>query len=240
MPRTTHPAICLTIAALCLSATKSQADDEVIAPVSVSVTAGGTHYGPPSVLIDGQGLSGEGEVLKQRHNSFPGTTTKPPGGMWLSAQNTGTPGQATLVFDLGEIRTLNAIHVWNYGEVIFPVDEDKKPTGEEAGDFTARGASDVELYFDTANPDPGGKPVVFAFSQATWEPSANAGGRPVVWRGLSCSWGLDFTVPATTYKFSPVQARYVKLKILGNWGDPGFVGLSEIRFGAPAKTDAAK
>lgn len=193
-------------------------DSNVITPASVKITTGGTEYGPESNIIDGKGLSGEGPILSQKHNSHPAT-------MWLSAKRDPESGasdaMATLVFDLGDVYTVNAIHVWNFGEVIFP-----RENAEDPGtlrDLTTRGAADVELTFDAEKPDLAGKPVSLSFSQASWEPSQ------ALAEGMA--WGMDFTVPAVTYEFPPVRARYVKMKIVSNYGAEGSVGLSEVRFG---------
>jgi hypothetical protein len=192
----------------------------VVAPVSVKVAAGGTEYGPETNIIDGKGLSGEGPILAQKQNSHPTT-------MWLSmkrAEDAGDPvdGLATLIFDLGDVYTVNAIHVWNFGEVILP-----RENSEDPGilrDLTTRGTSEVELFFDAEKPEPAGKPVSLSFQQASWEPSQTLA------EGMA--WGMDYTVPAVTYEFPPVRARYIKMKILSNYGaEGGSVGLSEIRFG---------
>lgn len=194
----------------------------VVQPVSVKVVSGGTEYGPETNIIDGKGLSGEGPVLEQKHNSHPTN-------MWLSAKRSeesgdSVEGLATLVFDLGDVYTVNAVHVWNFGEVILP-----RENAEDPGvlrDLTTRGASEVELTFDAEKNDPAGKPVSLSFQQASWEPSQTLA------EGMA--WGMDFTVPAVACEFPPVRARYIKMKIISNYGAEGSVGLSEIRFGIKA------
>ena len=121
--------------------------------------------------------------------------------MWITFGTT----SGTITFDLGSTKTIDTLYVWNYAE---------GSGGNPA--FLNRGSSNVTIYADnTANPTTFVQS--FVFNKAA--PSA-------------LTPQTDFNTPVDAYTLaSPVTARYIKFDIATNWGDPSFVGLSEVRFG---------
>ena len=148
-------------------------------------------------LVDGSGLYGE------VHTTFPGH-------MWLTAGPASPVNQAEVTFDLGSVRSLTHLKVWNYNETT-------------AGrDLPARGVATADLL--VAGDDKVFTNVLAAqsFTKAPGSVATNFG---------------------QTISLGGLQARYVKIDVLSNYGDPDFVGLSEVQFfdtSAPKVLSAAR
>ena len=178
-----------------------------------------------SNTIDGVGLSAvptSANILTVKNDEVAdegvATDTMIHGGMWLSnGQPTGV-----ITFDLGSVMTVDKIYVWNYAEVAFA---DTTPS-----DNTPRGAQSVDVYSTTSlnsNAVGGGDTFAqsFTLNQAAPSPlgSTNVSG--------PYNWNADYNTPVGVYTFTtPVTAEFIKLNILTTWGDPSYVGLSEVRF----------
>lgn len=134
-------------------------------------------------------------------------TTTAANNMWLTtaAPSVGSPAQVT--YDLGSTRTVEALRVWNYNELL-------NPTGAVV-DNTNRGAKDVQLL---VSPD------------ATGE-TFTAAGNYVFPQAYGITNEIGYRVPLASLQNN---VRRVRLKITTTWGATDFVGLSEIRFLGPS------
>ena len=128
-----------------------------------------------------------------------------PNNMWLTDNATTLPGMIT--FDLGSVETINTLYIWNYAE---------ESAGNEVT-YLKRGANQVELYVNSTNTltlcTHAGS---VQFLEATPAPYTSLGA---------------FNTPVVAYTIPAITAQYIEFDITSNWGDPSFVGLSEVRFG---------
>lgn len=127
--------------------------------------------------------------------------------MWLTtaAPSAGSPAQIT--FDLGSTRSIEALRVWNYNELLNPT--------ATVTDNTNRGAKDVQVL---VSPD------------ATGE-TFTAAGNYVFPQAYGITNEIGYRVPLASLQ---TNVRRLRLKITTTWGATDFVGLSEIRFLRPS------
>ena len=124
--------------------------------------------------------------------------------MWLSSNTK----QTWIMFDMGETMTLTGLRVWNYNE----------PRSSEK-DFFKRGVKTCELRYGDS-------------LLADGETYANAGswGTYVGTLTFACANGQDGQVGEDVVFTSPITTRYVMLRVLDNYGQDNYTGLSEVRF----------
>lgn len=174
-----------------------------IQPVGVTVSSQ-YNYGDDTRVaintIDGSGLEpGPDDDIAKKHNQDWRAG-------WISDST--SPGDEWIIFDLGDVYTLTAMHVWNSAE------------RGETWDGTHRGVRFVDVYADN-NPTPTTFVQQFELQQAP---------NPLPTTFTEWGGGADYIIEGVTYIFTnPVQARYVMFDILSSWG-AGNVGLAEVRF----------
>src|SRR5262245_26275295 len=133
------------LAALCFA---SMAPGAILIDTPVGATASSSLPSPnfrgPSQTIDGSGLSGAvpGTIssLSQlpKHNESPQSRSD-GGGMWLTDNGTGTTGW--VIYDLGSVKTIDTLFIWNYAEDAFA-------NTATPFDSSNRGSKNVNLYAD--------------------------------------------------------------------------------------------
>jgi len=152
-------------------------------------------------VVDGSGITGT-VTVSSVHEGGPGVS--PDGIMW----HTGSGTTGFLVFDLGEeFDLLRTAYVWQFAE------------GTGSPNNFDRGVATMNISFSS---DP--NPLTATFTQ-------------IVGPGPGGVFELPIHPAAQVGVFAEVLdlsntkgARLVRFDILTNHGDPGFVGLSEVRF----------
>ena len=184
----------------------------VVRPADETINGDGLAFAVPATIT---GLSD-----LPKHNEDPNSTAGFHGGMWLA---TGTTDSIT--FDLGSVKTVDTLIVWNYAEVPF--------ANTTPIDSSTRGAKSVNIYADN-NPNPTtlittSGPMTFNQAVPTPLGSTNVSITPF--------FNDDYSTSADIYTLStPITAEYIKFDILSNWDDTGYLGLSEVRFGDTVAT----
>ena len=170
----------------------------------VGATASSEYPGRGAVLaINGSGLAFPTPTSISSIADLPNHNQNGISDMWLDGGTT----NATITFDLGSVKKIDTLYIWNYSE-----------TSGGSSIYLNRGASNVTIYADNSA-TPTTFVQSFVFNKAAPSPitPTNTG---------------DFNTPVDAYTLaSPVTARYFKFDIASNWGDAGYLGLSEVRFG---------
>jgi len=145
---------------------------------------------PPERMLDGSGLSPDGSHSTDYRD------------MWLSGPGT----SPTVRFDLGSVRLLSGMHVWNYNQV----------SGSTL--LTDRGVRRADVYVSTTG---------------VGDPTNNPSEWTLVSDDLLFARATGRGYTGTTYALSAegVAARYVLLTDIDNWGGT-HTGLSEVQFAA--------
>lgn len=113
----------------------------------------------------------------------------------------GSDPTPTITWNLGSTFSLTGFHVWNYNEGY---------NGGAPGDFTSRGIQVADVQVSNS-------PTFASFTDLGNMTLARAP-------------GLDTYTGETLTFGSAVSGQYVRFVTQSNYGDPGFTGLSEIRF----------
>lgn len=191
----------LSCAALCVGTGVASASD-LIRPMATTAQSEYHYEGMDDRraihAIDGSGMSGDGLVTTTSTCSVNPSPT-----MWMSNGTSST----WITFDLGAVRTVAGLRIWNYNE-----------RGER---FTGRGVRTCEVY-EGSTLLPSGTPYDQAgprwgtlVKQMTFERAA----------------GFPRQAGQTHLFDAPITTRYLQLYVTSNFGDcDGHTGISEIGF----------
>jgi len=217
MKRTTSPAtrvlegdtamtrfvtVCL-IAITALAA--SSADAALISVVGATNSTSENGNTAADKSIDGSGLSGGmHDVQFQQH--------------WVSNNNAGNAPDQWIQWDLGALYTLDSIHVWNLNQ-----------NAGGAGDQTAAGINQLDIYFSSNATDPGDPEGAGAANWTLFKADATftQGTAVNTYTGFDFETQVGMTLPTT-------GVRWVRFEVDTRFGTPpvnrDWVGLSEIQF----------
>jgi len=157
----------------------------------------------PIHAIDGAGMLPSSSVV---YGSTAGNT--PDNAMWLSQTKL-----TWITFDLGSVKTLSGIRLWNYNET--------------TSGLMTRGIKTAGVYIGSSLPADG----------ASYGSMGGSWGTPVTNMTFAKADGTA-TFAGSDYLFAaPITAQYIQLYVTDNWGDSGWSGLSEIRFFSAATTN---
>ena len=179
------------------------AEGTVVAPNIHDFSTSDTTKGGRTVdqLVGGQGIVLDQEALTLDSAHAAGTYDAAAEGMWTS--KSGEPiAEQFVTFDLGRQLNVEKVAIWQFAEGL----------AEFNLDFSDRGAKDIVVSVaSVVNPDPDDFKKIGEITLEQYQQGEELRAQ------LFDLQGAD-------------EIRYVKFDFESNWGDPNYVGLSEVRF----------